>query len=115
MNQLVSLFLFLLFAIGLATFLPLRAQEIKTFTSLKEALKNPLRVKRLTLQGKKLRKFPKKIIQCKNLEELNLNNNQIDSIPREIGKLLNLKKLHVSKNRLVYVSFEINLLSFLIF
>ena len=87
----------------------LTAQEFRTFTSIKEAMKDPLAVKKLDLQGKKLTRFPHKIIKCRNLEVLNLSNNQIDSIPKVIGKLTKLKKLHMSKNRLIHVSFEINL------
>ncbi|EAY30768.1 leucine-rich repeat containing protein [Microscilla marina ATCC 23134] len=96
----------------------LTAQDSSTpqvYTSMKEALKNPEKVIKLDLRKQKLRKFPKNIIKCKNIEELNLSDNFIDSLPKEISKLTKLKKLHLSNNRLVHISFEINLLDKLIF
>ncbi|MDB5273855.1 MAG: Adenylate cyclase [Chitinophagaceae bacterium] len=51
------------------------------FFSLEEAVKFPLRVSELSLEGKGLKRFPDAILKFKNLRVLNISNNHIDSIP----------------------------------
>ena len=79
----------------------LLAQPI--FDNLEEALKNPSQVFRLSLRGKKLKKFPMEILQFKNLQELDLSKNKLDSIPEQIGTLPYLESLDLSNNKLEYL------------
>ena len=51
------------------------------FFSLEEAVKYPLRVSELSLEGKGLKHFPNAILKFKNLRVLNISNNRIDSLP----------------------------------
>ena len=62
------------------------------FFSLEEALKVPLRVSELSLEGKKLLKFPAAILTFKNLHTLNISYNRIDSIPASLFE--RCRKLH---------------------
>jgi Leucine-rich repeat (LRR) protein len=71
-----------------------------SFTSLSEAMKDPLRVASLTIRGKRLKAFPTEILQMKNLRELNLSKNYIDLLPSELPELSKLELLDVSRNLL---------------
>ncbi len=51
------------------------------YDNLEEALKNPNSIYRLSLKGKKLKKFPMEIIQFKYLQELDISHNKLDSLP----------------------------------
>jgi Leucine-rich repeat (LRR) protein len=62
------------------------------FFSLEEALKAPLRVSELSLEGKKLVKFPAVVLTFKNLHTLNISYNRIDSIPANLFD--KCRKLH---------------------
>lgn len=62
------------------------------FFSLEEALKAPLRVSELSLEGKKLQQFPAAILTFKNLHTLNISYNRIDSIPANLFD--KCRKLH---------------------
>lgn len=62
------------------------------FFSLEEALKAPLRVSELSLEGKKLVRFPASILTFKNLHTLNISYNRIDSIPASLFE--RCRKLH---------------------
>ncbi|MEK6616028.1 MAG: leucine-rich repeat domain-containing protein [Bacteroidota bacterium] len=73
------------------------------YYTLEEALKNPNKVYRLDLRKKKLKIFPKEILQLSNLKELNLSKNQLKELPEEIGTLTNLQILNVSGNKLQYL------------
>ncbi|HEY4800293.1 MAG TPA: leucine-rich repeat domain-containing protein [Bacteroidia bacterium] len=86
----------------------LMAQPI--FDNLTEALKNPSQVFRLSLRGKKLKKFPMEILQFKNLQELDLSKNKLDSIPGLIGTLPYLETLDLSNNKINYLPDSIGLL-----
>lgn len=72
----------------------------KVYTSLEEALLNPLAVEHLDLHNKKLKVFPTEIFKLKNLKTLNLSKNKIDVLPSEIDELVFLEKLNISRNRL---------------
>jgi Leucine-rich repeat (LRR) protein len=62
------------------------------FFSLEEAMKAPLRVSELSLEGKKLKQFPAAVLTFKNLHTLNISYNHIDSIPA--GLFDKCRKLH---------------------
>ncbi|MBE2247657.1 MAG: leucine-rich repeat domain-containing protein [Candidatus Competibacteraceae bacterium] len=70
------------------------------YTDLKLALEHPLKVKRLSLSGKKLKKVPKEIFEFKNLVELDLGKNRIEKLPDEWGTFTKLEDLNLSMNRL---------------
>ena len=73
------------------------------YDNLEEALKNSDKVYRLDLRKKKLKIFPKEILQLKKLQELNLSKNQLKELPGELGTLTNLQVLNVSGNKLQYL------------
>ncbi len=71
------------------------------FFSLEEALKAPLRVSELSLEGKKLIQFPAAILSFKNLHTLNISYNRIDSIPANLfDKCRKLQTLQYAGNGL---------------
>jgi len=70
------------------------------YTSLKEALENPLDVIKLNLRKSKLRAFPKEIFQFKNLQYLDLSKNIIKDLPDSLYKLKDLQYLIVSNTQL---------------
>ncbi len=108
-----SLFTYLVFLIAFSGILiPANAQdgifrEEILYTDLKLALENPLKVKRLSLSRKKLTKFPKEILQFKNLVELDLSNNKLEKIPAEIAQLTKLEDLNLAMNKLEELPEEI--------
>lgn len=70
-----------------------------TFYSLQEALEHPEEVTHLVLKRKKLKNFPKEILQFHNLEVLDLTGNRLSVLPNEIIELRKLKVLNLSRNR----------------
>jgi Leucine-rich repeat (LRR) protein len=88
--------------------MPARAQvldtlaldSIKTYFSIKSAMKNPDQVYKLKLSKKKLTEFPPEILTFKNLNYLDLSKNKISTIPNEIATLKYLQHLDLSKNRI---------------
>ncbi len=70
------------------------------YDNLSEALKEPDKVIRLSLRGKKLKTVPGDIFKFKNLQELDLSKNKLTSLPEKIGTLSNLQILNVSSNQL---------------
>lgn len=71
-------------------------QLTKVYTSLKEALKEPLKVYRLNLSGLPVDSFPIDLSKFKNLEHLYLNYDHLEFIPKEIADLQNLKVLQLN-------------------
>jgi TonB family protein len=70
------------------------------FQSFEEALKKPLRVKRLALIGRGLTEVPEGIDEMKNLKILDLERNNLTSLPTELGNLKELEMLTVPANYL---------------
>lgn len=110
MKSLITYFIFLIAFSG--NLIPANAQdgifrEEILYTDLKLALENPLKVKRLSLSGKKLTKFPKEILQFKNLIELDLSKNKLEKLPAEIGQLTRLEDLNLAMNKLEELPEEI--------
>lgn len=71
------------------------------FFSLEEAIKAPMRVSQLSLEGKKINKFPDAILTFKNLHTLNISYNHIDSIPASLfDKCRKLHTLQYAGNEL---------------
>ena len=64
-----------------------------TFSSIEEALNQPLNVYRLYLTGNKLKSLPESIGKFKNLRILELDNNELTELPKSIEKLTNLVTL----------------------
>jgi len=77
--------------------------QARTFTNLKEALKEPDKVYKLSLVHQKLDSLPKEIVKFKNLQVLNLRGNRLTEIPKEIGTLTHLQWLDMSRNKIVSV------------
>lgn len=75
-------------------------QDVPVYTSVKEAAKNPLAVRRLSLVKMKLSKIPPEIFEMENLEELDLSRNRIREVPPAIGQLRKLRVLKLSKNQI---------------
>jgi leucine-rich repeat protein SHOC2 len=71
------------------------------YTDLKEALKQPDQVLKLSLRKQGLKEFPKDVFKLKNLQYLDLSKNKIESLPDSIIQLKQLQVLIVSKNELV--------------
>ena len=82
----------LLDSISLATY-----QE---YTDLKEAMKNPEDIVKLSLRKQKLKNFPMEILKMKNLQYLDLSKNKIKELPDSIVTLENLQYLIVSRTGL---------------
>jgi hypothetical protein len=72
----------------------------REYTSLDEALKEPLNVVRLNLSFNGLSDVPADIARCKNLQSLNLSNNGLAELPESIAHLEMLQYLSVSTNGL---------------
>ena len=77
------------------------------FTSLDEALANPLRVIKLNLSEQNLGEFPTEIVQCHNLHMLDLESNKLTSISPEVAMLSNLQYLVLNNNELTEIPLEI--------
>ena len=56
-------------------------------------------ITKLNLSGKKLKKIPEEVFNCKNLTKLILSKNEILVIPQKINELKKLKVLDLSYNR----------------
>ena len=82
-------------------------ENAKTYYSLKEALKDPLKIYKLDLSYQKLEKLPKEIENLNNLQRLSLWRNHLKALPREIGKLNNLQRLELGGNQLKALPKEI--------
>jgi Leucine-rich repeat (LRR) protein len=82
-------------------------ENVKTWTSPEEALRQPDSVQALRLVRKRLDAFPKEILQFKNLRVLDLRKNRIAVLPPEIGSLRHLITLDLSRNRLTALPPEI--------
>jgi len=89
-------------------------EDVPIYTSLSEAVKNPLTVRRLSLVKAKLTQFPKEIFEFENLEELDLSRNNIRDIPPQIEKLKKLRVLNLSKNKIESMPEEIGKLKKLV-
>jgi Leucine-rich repeat (LRR) protein len=72
----------------------------KWFYSMDEAMRDPLNVYKLSLQDKKLKRFPLDIRRFPNLQQLNLSENKITEIPTEIRELANLQILILTNNKI---------------
>lgn len=103
------------------------SQPDTTYTSLKDAFKNPEKVYNLNLSGKKLKKrdfknfnqfinlknldlswcsltqFPKRILNCKQLKVLNLDFSTIKQLPGDISQLTQLEKLSMINTELSFI------------
>lgn len=75
-------------------------REEVLYTDLKLALEQPLKVKRLSLSGRKLKKVPKEIFEFKNLVELDLSRNRIEKLPDDWTAFPKLEELNLAMNRL---------------
>lgn len=75
-------------------------QDVPVYTSIREAAKNPLAVRRLSLVKMKLSKIPPEVFDMENLEELDLSRNRIRDVPPAIGQLRKLRVLKLSKNQI---------------
>lgn len=72
----------------------------KWYYSLEEAMAEPGKVYKLSLQGQNLKKVPKEVFYFTNLQILNLSENKINSVPAEISNLKHLQVLNLYGNKL---------------
>ncbi|MEM6800699.1 MAG: leucine-rich repeat domain-containing protein [Bacteroidota bacterium] len=72
----------------------------KWYYSFDEAVREPEKVYRLSLSGKKYKDLPPGLDRFSNLQVLNLSNNKLKTIPRDISRLENLQVLILSKNKI---------------
>ncbi len=70
------------------------------YTDLDEAMKNPADVVKLNLKRKKLKGFPKEVLEMKNLQYLDVSKNNIKELPDSIVTLNKLQYLLVSRTGL---------------
>lgn len=70
------------------------------FYSLDEAMRQPDKVYKLSLQHQQLKELPPEIIRFQNLQLLNLSHNKLKDVPESIGSLSRLQVLWLSHNRL---------------
>jgi Leucine-rich repeat (LRR) protein len=71
----------------------------KIYTSMEDALKNPLEVKYLDLSLQKIQVLPVEILQLKNLECLDLSFNRITSLPLQLVELEKLRYINLIGTR----------------
>lgn len=90
-------FLIVLTGILVSSFMLLSENPI-VFKSIDEAMKTPNEVTHLKLIRKKIKEFPKEILNFKNLEYLDLSKNKLDSLPTEFSSLSNLHTLIIKSN-----------------
>lgn len=108
-----SLLLLVLFVLGTGS---LRAQpgdyfqDVPVWTDLKEALKTPKAIKRLSLAKMKLKEVPMEVFELENLEELDLSRNHLRDIPPQIRNLKKLRVLDISRNKIETLPSEIGYL-----
>lgn len=72
----------------------------RVYTSLQQALTEPLKVYRLHLIHQKLDSIPEEVFQFKNLQELDLSKNRIKNVSERLGELQYLQRLNLSRNRI---------------
>ena len=82
-------------------------ERMNWYYSLEEAMKEPEKVYKLSLQGSKLKEFPMEVLVFKNLQVLNLSENKIKNIPPEIKELKYLQILNLQDNKIREVPGEI--------
>lgn len=75
-------------------------ENIRTYTSIEEAMKKPDKVYKLYLTDQKLDQFPLEVFMFKNLQVLNLSDNKIKAVPAEINTLKNLTELNLADNKI---------------
>ena len=80
------------------------------YSDLKEALKNPDEIYRLSLRKLKLKTIPEDVYRLKNLNELDLGKNNIKELSGDIIKLSYLQKLNLERNQLETLPKEIGAL-----
>lgn len=80
---------------------PAELSKAKTFTSLEEAAKTPLEVRKLRLLSLPLAALPPEILAMTNLQELSINNcKNLKELPAGLAKLPYLQLLNVNNNAL---------------
>ncbi|RMG75102.1 MAG: leucine-rich repeat domain-containing protein [Bacteroidetes bacterium] len=70
------------------------------FYSIDEAMRQPEQVYKLSLEDRKLKRFPREITRFPNLQVLNLSNNKLKDLPPYIAELPNLQILILHHNKL---------------
>ena len=74
-------------------------QSYKTYYSIEEALKEPLKVQKLDLSMQKLTVLPEEIMQFTNLVCLDLSFNRIPTLPASFSSLTKLECLNLMGTR----------------
>jgi len=70
------------------------------YTNLRDALKNPEKVYKLSLSRNRLRGIPLEVLVLRNLQVLQLDHNRIRFLPDELVTLQNLQELDLLRNKL---------------
>lgn len=73
---------------------------VREHYSLESALKDPARVYRLQLTGKKLKELPEGIRQLTNLNALDLGRNKLRELPEWLGELPHMQEFRAPRNKL---------------
>ncbi len=81
-----------------------------TFYELKDAVKAPMKVKKLLLRNKQFNAIPKEVFTFTNLEYLDFYNNNIKEIPKDIENLINLKEIILSHNVVKNITANLSIL-----
>lgn len=82
-------------------------KDVKVFTSLEDALKNPDEVLVLDLSKQKMDELSPEIGKFKNLKLLNLSNNHLKLLPKEIEKLKSIEFLILDYNQFTFLPKEV--------
>lgn len=72
----------------------------KWFYSMDEAMREPNKVFKLSLKGKKMKTLPADIARFPNLQVLNLSDNKLKTLPDELSYLQHLQVLILTNNKL---------------
>ena len=79
----------------------------KSYYSIEDGIKEPLKVKVLDLTSMGYKTLPKDIFRFKNLENLSLYHNNLKALPKDMVKFKNLKELSLEKNPIRTLSKQI--------
>ncbi len=94
-----TLLFFLLFFTTSVAF----AQSPGEFESVRDALRDPAKVKVLDLSGQNEAVLDKRLAECVNMEELILDDMRLEAVPGFIKNLKKLKEISLSGNKLTKV------------
>lgn len=81
--------------------------------SMDEAMRNPMKVYKLSLKGQRLKEFPRDLSRFPNLQILDLSHNKIRHVPPTVQDLPHLQKLNLYHNHIKSLPDELKYLEYL--